>query len=343
MNEEFHNHDQGHHDQGFENHDQQNHDQNFEQPVEHGEGEHQEPKRRLGRGINVLLGAGSRINQVDNPEAFGDQDLLQINVELIDRNPFQPRQEFEKTALDELVSSIKKHGVIQPLAVRRCGDRYQLIAGERRLLASKQAGLESVPCQVREMDDKQTCEVAIEENMKRKDLNVLEKAEAFQKYIQEFNTNVEELANQLSLNRSTVTNYLRLLELPEPVKQALLADQITNGHARALLSLSEPFQISLCDRIQKESLSVRKTEELVRSILNPKPEPDTIPISGKKAGKKNEPEVSNHILDMQQQLQDKFGTKVEIKLKTESSGQIVIHFESNDQFDGLFHQIRNAA
>ncbi len=307
------------------------------------ENEQDEPKRRLGRGINVLLGAGSKIDQVENTGSDGDKDLLMIDVNLIDRNPFQPRQEFGKEALDELVSSIKKHGIIQPLAVRREGDHYQLIAGERRLLASKQAGLESVPCQVREMDDKQTCEVAIEENMKRKDLNVLEKAEAFHKYIQEFNSSVEELANQLSLNRSTVTNYLRLLELPEPVKQALLADKITNGHARALLSLSEAFQISVCDRIQKESLSVRKAEEIVRQILNPKPEPETIPFSNKKSGDNNEPEVSNHVLSVQQQLQDLLGAKVEIKIKKENSGQIVIHFDSNDQFEGLLTQIRKAA
>jgi ParB/RepB/Spo0J family partition protein len=172
-------------------------------------------RRRLGRGLNALIGSGA---YSDGPTA-SDNDHSEVHVELIERNPFQPRQDFEQTALNELVDSIRQHGVLQPLLVRPLGDGYQLIAGERRLIAAKKAGLEIVPCRVLALSDQQVCEVSLEENLKRQDLNVLEKAAAFKDYLDRFQLPIEELARRLSLDRSTVSNMLRLLELPETIKQ----------------------------------------------------------------------------------------------------------------------------
>lgn len=303
-------------------------------------------RRRLGRGLNALLGGGHEAG--DRPESApaatgATPDPNHIHVDLIDRNPFQPRKDFAADALAELVESIKQHGVLQPLLVRPYGGQYQLIAGERRLLAAKQAGLEEIPCRVLELDDRRVCEAAIEENLKRKDLNVLEKAQAFQDYLTRFGTSIEDLAKQLSMNRSTVSNYLRLLELPEFVKKALVEDRITNGHARAILTLDEANQIALCKRIESESLSVRKTEEAVRELQQTEDsgEQETIPFpTGEKRANL---QPSNHVLSLQQQLQDALGAKVEIRQSGKDAGKIVISFKSNDEFEHVVRQLRRAA
>lgn len=299
----------------------------------------QEPqRRRLGRGLNALLGTGSFGDSAPHAE----HDQSQIHVDLIDRNPFQPRQDFEPEALNELVDSIRQHGILQSLLVRPVGDGYQLIAGERRLIAAKKAGLELVPCRVLELSDQQVCEVSLEENLKRQDLNVLEKAIAFQDYLNRFQCPIEELARRLSLDRSTVSNMLRLLELPDAIKDDVRSSRITAGHARALLSLSEADQLQLSQQIQQEHWSVRRTEEAVRALQN---DGSTVPFpSGDQAtGKKSKAEVTNHILSLQDQLRDWLGTKVEIKLKGKDAGKIVIEFTSNDDFERLLGHLRRAA
>ncbi|MBI1347410.1 ParB/RepB/Spo0J family partition protein [bacterium] len=299
----------------------------------------QEPqRRRLGRGLNALLGTGS----FGDAETNSEQDQSQIHVDLIDRNPFQPRQDFEPEALNELVDSIRQHGILQSLLVRPVGDGYQLIAGERRLIAAKKAGLELVPCRVLELSDQQVCEVSLEENLKRQDLNVLEKAIAFQDYLNRFQCPIEELARRLSLDRSTVSNMLRLLELPDAIKDDVRSSRITAGHARALLSLQEADQLQLSQQIQQEHWSVRRTEEAVRALQN---DGSTVPFpTGDQAtGKKSKAEVTNHILSLQDQLRDWLGTKVEIKLKGKEAGKIVIEFTSNDDFERLLGHLRRAA
>ena len=303
------------------------------------------PRRRLGRGLNALLGAGATV--AHQPEDGDDQTgHSRIDVDAIQQNPFQPRKDFNAEAIDELAESIKQHGILQPLLVRFDAGRYQLIAGERRWLAAKKAGLETVPCRILELDDQHVCEVALEENLKRKDLNVLEKAQAFQDYLDRFGSSIEELAKQLSMNRSTLSNYLRLLELPDVVKQSLRTDAISNGHARALLPLDEDKQIALCRRIQAESLSVRKTEAIVRTHLKGDDGTDaggpTIPIAG---GDQTPPapHVSNHVLSLQQQLQDHLGAKVEIRVRGKEAGKIIIDFNSNDEFERIVRQLRRAA
>jgi len=296
-------------------------------------------RRRLGRGLNALIGSGA---YSDGPTS-DDSDHSEVHVELIDRNPFQPRQDFEPTALNELVDSIRQHGVLQPLLVRPVGDGYQLIAGERRLIAAKKAGLEIVPCRVLALTDQQVCEVSLEENLKRQDLNVLEKAAAFKDYLDRFQLPIEELARRLSLDRSTVSNMLRLLELPEAIKQDVKAGKLTAGHARALLTLPEGDQLVLAAKIQAEHWSVRKTEEAVRSLQQASQETIPFPAGDEAAAKSKKAELSNHLLSLQDQMRDWLGAKVEIKLKGKDAGKIVIEFASNDDFERILGKLRHAA
>lgn len=299
----------------------------------------QEPqRRRLGRGLNALLGSGS----FSATETKSENDQSQVHVDLIDRNPFQPRQEFAPDLLNELVDSIRQHGVLQPLLVRAVGEGYQLIAGERRLIAAKKAGLELVPCRVLDLNDQQVCEVSLEENLKRQDLNVLEKAIAFQDYLQRFQCPIEELGRRLSLDRSTVSNMLRLLELPETIKDLVRSSKLTAGHARALLSLQEADQLSVAEKIQAEHWSVRKTEEAVRALQN---DGSTIPFpNGEQAGRKSKKaELSNHLLSLQDQMRDWLGTQVSIKLKGKEAGKIILEFGSNDDFERILGKLRRVA
>ncbi|MDB5345437.1 MAG: ParB/RepB/Spo0J family partition protein [Schlesneria sp.] len=300
----------------------------------------QEPsRRRLGRGLNALMGTGA-MNDTDGVSA-GDQSV--IHVDLIDRNPFQPRQEFDQTALNELVDSIRQHGVLQPILVRTAGGGYQLIAGERRLIAAKKAGLQEIPCRVLELTDQQVSEVALEENLKRQDLNVLEKATAFQDYVNRFQCSIEDLSRRLSLDRSTVSNMLRLLELPEAVKSDLLSDKISGGHAKSLLSLKDhDQQVAMCQRIQKEHLSVRKTEEAVRQLLTESG--DVLPMKGKKPKSETAVvELTPHVLSLRDQLRDWLGAAVEIKLSAKDKGKIIIDFQSTDDFERIVGQLHRAA
>lgn len=295
-------------------------------------------RRRLGRGLNALLGTG--VMGGTDAATVGDQSV--IHVDLIDRNPFQPRQEFEQTALNELVDSIRQHGVLQPLLVRSAGGGYQLIAGERRLIASRKAGLQEVPCRVLDLTDQQVSEVALEENLKRQDLNVLEKATAFQDYLKRFDCTIEDLSRRLSLDRSTVSNMLRLLELPDAVKADLHADKISGGHARSLLSLKDgDQQLALCQKIQKEGLSVRKTEEAVRELLAESG--DVLPMKKKSKSESTVVELTPHVLSLRDQLRDWLGAAVEIKLSAKDRGKIIIDFGSTDDFERIVGKLHRAA
>jgi len=308
-------------------------------------------RRRLGRGLNALLGGGGMPEAESGEPAADGADSLpadHIPVGAIDRNPFQPRKEFAEEAIAELSESIKLHGLLQPLLVRPAGGRFQLIAGERRWIAAKRAGLATVPCRVLQLEDRQVYEVAIEENLKRKDLGVMEKAEAFKDYLDRFACNIEELAVRLSMNRATLSNYLRLLELPDEVKKAVNAEKISNGHARALLSLQEADQISLCRRVIADSLSVRKTEEAVREIQKVRStaeSADVVPFpSGEShavAAEHHGP--SDHVRSLQEQLRQILGAKVDIQVKGKDAGKIVIPFASTGEFEELIRRLRRAA
>jgi ParB family chromosome partitioning protein len=305
-------------------------------------------RRRLGRGLNALLGGAmpeAQGNEPTSESAAAQAPANEISVELIERNPFQPRKEFDKDSVLELAESLMTHGVLQPLLVRPHNGGYQLIAGERRWLAAKEAGMETVPCRILELEDKNVCEVALVENLQRKDLSDLEKAKAFQDYLDRFGGTANDLAKQLGMNRSTVANFIRLLALPEAVKKALNAGRITNGHARSLLSLEERDQIELCKQIQRDQLSVRKTEEAVKKLLGRNdPGPDTIPFEPKPEDKPAAlgTAKSNHIISLEGQLRECLGAKVEIKVTGKDTGKIIVEFNNNTEFERLVKALRNA-
>ena len=282
----------------------------------------------------------------------GDGDLLEIAVERLQRNPYQPRKDFDAEAMNELARSIGLHGVLSPLLVRRAAaNRYQLIAGERRWLAAKAAGLEMVPCQVRHYSDRQVYETAMEENLKREDLNPLEQAEAFRRYLDEFDATIDELASRLSMSRSAVSNLLRLLDLTGGVQQALSDQKITAGHARALVTLEENDQLSLCARIVEEGMTVRGTEAAAKAIRTGVLPPevkiidpdDPEGLTGKKTSRDKPPELSNHLLQLQDHLRRQFGTRVEIRLSDLQSGRIVIPFTDADEFQRVVRVLERRA
>ena len=221
------------------------------------------PRRRLGRGLSAMLGSGPAFSESEPAAA----ELRNIPVSEIARNPFQPRKDFNSDELNELSDSIREHGVLQPILVREFDGAYQLIAGERRWLASQRAGLSQIPCRVVDVIDQTAFDYALEENLKRKDLTDIEKALAFRQYLDHFHCSIEELGKQLSMSRSAVSNILRLLELPESVRNALSAGKISSGHARSLLPLPEADQLAVCGQIQAEQLSVRQSEAIVRTML----------------------------------------------------------------------------
>ncbi len=235
-----------------------------------------------------------------------------------------------------LADSLRDHGLLQPIVVRQVGDRYQLVAGERRLRAATQAGWTEVPVQIVEADDRQVAELAIVENLHRKDLNPLEKAASFQSYLETYGCTQEELAGRLNLDRSTIANLIRLLELPEPVQGALRQGQITQGHARAILPLGDELeQVKFCQRIQTDGLSVRQTEALVQETIA---QADAGPIGVvARDGRKSRPRrvPSEHVAALEQELRAALGTKVTITHNSRGRGKLVIHFSSHEEFDRL--------
>lgn len=319
--------------------------------------------RRLGRGLSALFGGGHEPEHEEHhepataadasvpaaavvePGTTGTASLTSLlPVAAIQRNPFQPRREFEEAALNELAESICQHGLLQPVLVRPVEGGWQLVAGERRWLAAQRLGLTEIPCCVMSLEDREVAEAALEENLKRKDLNPLEKAQAFQDYVQRNGCTIEELGKRLSLDRSTVSNLMRLLELPEPIRQALLEEKLSAGHAKAILPLEEPQQLAMAARIQSEGLSVRKTEEAVRELLQAEPSPDVIPIAGGKArSSRGKPEKTDHIVSLEQRFRDLLGLKVEVRLKSKESGQLIVEFSNNDDFERLSRFLQRAA
>jgi ParB family chromosome partitioning protein len=283
-------------------------------------------KRRLGRGLDALLGNGG--NGGATTEATVPSSVA---VERIDQNPYQPRKAFDEDELASLSDSIRTHGILQPLVVRPVGDRFQLVAGERRLRAAQAVGLGEVPVRVVDFNDQQVLEAALVENIQRKDLNPIEKAQGFQDYLQRFEMTHEDLAKRLGIDRSTLTNLVRLLELAPEVQTAVRVGQITAGHARALLAVTEPGrQIALCKEIIARGHSVRTTEALVKE---PKPEAAV-------AEPREAPEKTAHVQAIEDELRQTMATRVEIRLRGKEKGQIVIGFETNDDFERVLERLR---
>ncbi len=307
-------------------------------------------ERRLGRGLEALLGrplaAGDSTDAHWNaPEAptatataKGD-GLLRLNVYEIESNPFQPPRDFDDAAIAELSESIKTHGLLQALVVRRHGERWQLVAGERRLRAAIKAGWSDVPCQVREADDRQMAEIAIVENLQRKDLNPLEKAASFQDYLQRYGCTQDDLAGRLKIDRSTIANLIRLLELPHAVQDAVRAGSISQGHARALLPLGdEAKQLDFCRRIQADAWSVRTTEDQVQELIQQEDTPAGLSTTAGKSPRKAR-NRSSQVAALEQGLRTALGTKVEVRQTPGGRGKIVVHFTSAAEFERLREQL----
>ena len=301
--------------------------------------------RRLGRGLEALLG-GPREANAPGESNVGmavlgktGKGLLELSVYEIDSNPFQPRKDFDETELGQLADSIKEHGLLQPIVVRKVGDRYQIIAGERRLRAATKAGFEHVPAQVKEADDRQMTELAIIENLQRKDLNALEKAASFQNYLQQYGGTQEELAGRLKINRSTVANLIRLLELPESVQQAVRQGKISQGHARALLPLGdEAEQVAFVNRIERETMSVRHVEAEVRQAVksgDSEPLAVVFPDDDASNDDRSTAGTDANLADIEEELRMAMGTKVDVRQTSSGKGRITIHFTSHDEFDRI--------
>lgn len=293
-------------------------------------------KTGLGKGLRALLEdsdlpENDRRQQISNESAsLGSISFVKISQ--VEINPFQPRTEFDPETLHELAESIKLQGLIQPITVRRAGQNlYQLISGERRLRASRLAGLTEIPAYIRTANDQQMLEMALIENIQRQDLNAIEIALSFQRMIDECNLKQEELGSRVSKNRSTVTNYLRLLKLP-PVIQASIRDrEISMGHARALISVGNPDQqLYIYQEIINRGLSVRKVEELVSQIQK----------SGKPLNRGSGKDVMSFpYMKIQDDLASRFGTNVKLKLKEKGSGSIEIAFMSDDDLNRILEML----
>ena len=248
--------------------------------------------------------------------------------------PFQPRQDFDLAEIHSLAESLATHGLLQPVVVRHVDERYQLVAGERRLRAAMEAGWTEVPVNVVEADDRQVAELAIIENLQRKDLNPLEKAASFQRYLQQYGATQEDLAQRLKIDRSTVANLIRLLELPEPVQEAVRRGHITQGHARALLPLGdEREQIAFSARIEAEGLSVRSTEALVQETIA---EADAEPLASAdpdgKTTRRTRPR-SEHLAALEQEFRSALGLRVKLTHTARGRGKLVISFSDHDEFE----------
>ena len=284
----------------------------------------------LGRGLGALLDDSGFESK---PKLVSDsvkQPLInEIPLKYIKSNPFQPRTDFDEESLNELAESIVTQGIIQPITVRKINDQeYQLISGERRLIASKRANLKSIPAYVREVNDQQMLEMALIENIQRENLNAIEIANSYQKLLTECNLKQDELGDRVGKKRATVTNYLRLLKLPPDIQTAIREDKISMGHARALINIENiDLQLALYHKILKDDLSVRKTEHLVRRIGKDK----VFPIGGKTTFK----ELSSELKNLQTILSSHFGTKVEILQKSGDKGDIRIPYMSVDDLNRI--------
>jgi len=291
-------------------------------------------ERRLGRGLEALLGR-PLYEPPDEPRA-GALGPLQLNVYEIDANPFQPRRDVADAAIDELAASIREHGILQPLVVRQTAGRYQLIAGERRLRAAIKAGLASVPVTMRTADDRQVAELALVENLQREDLHALDKAASFRAYLDRYRTTQEDLATRLGIDRSTVANLIRLLELPEGVQQTLRANTISAGHARALLPLGdEREQVAMCQRIARESLSVRATEDLVQQTIHAADAPTLSLVSPGGPPSKPRGARSDQASALAQEFRAALGLKVDVRQAARGRGKLVVYFNSHEDFERL--------
>jgi ParB family chromosome partitioning protein len=285
-------------------------------------------KSGLGKGLDALIPIGDFAPEVESshPEGAG---IRQIPLQNITRNPRQPRSQIDPQELAELAASIRENGILQPIIVTQDEQpgHFTLVAGERRLLAARMAGLDSAPAMVREASERQRLELALIENVQRADLTPLEAAEAYRQLAEDFSLSHEEIAVRVGKSRTTITNTLRLLKLPPSVLDALAKNQISEGHARALLALPTPqAQGNALQSILKHDLNVRQTEELVRRLSGHKPDRPLKPTSP--------PEITA----LEERLRERLGTRVSLNPR-KKGGTVVIHYYSDEELDALIEQL----
>jgi len=286
-------------------------------------------KRGLGRGLDALLGGANVAATPDEAARTDVNELRQLPVDVIQRGKYQPRRDIDPVSLEELASSIRNQGVMQPIVVRPVGGgRFEIIAGERRWRASQQAGLENIPALVRDVSDEAAIAMALIENIQREDLNPIEEALALQRLQQEFQLTQQQVADAVGKSRVTISNLLRLIALPEEIKTLLAHGDLEMGHARALLGLPADRQVEAARHVVARGLTVRQTEALVRLWLNTEGKPE--------AETKSDPDIKR----LEQRLAERLGSPVQIKHGEKGKGQLVIRYSSLDELQGVLAHIR---
>lgn len=292
-------------------------------------------KQVLGRGLSALLSDSK--SKIESAKEEGASDLvgnvLEIPIEKIKTNPYQPRTHFDKSALEDLAQSIKELGVIQPITVRKNKNNFELISGERRLRASSLAKLETIPAYIRLADDQEMLEMALVENIQRQELDAIEIALSYRRLLDEIRLTQEELSQRVGKNRSTISNYLRLLNLKPVIQTAIRDGEISMGHGKAIISLDETKQLSAYKTILSQSLSVRNTEKLIQQLNNksssdPKPTENII-------------EIPEKFIEVRRSLSEKLNTRIDLKRDNKGKGKLIVHFESDADFNRLKKLLKN--
>tara|TARA_B100000683_G_scaffold48598_1_gene45704 strand:- start:407 stop:1294 length:888 start_codon:yes stop_codon:yes gene_type:complete len=291
-------------------------------------------KKVLGRGLSALLKDSNQLNEGGSENSKGITRIDEIKLSSIEVNPFQPRVDFDQEKLNDLSASIKAHGVIQPITVRELGDnKYQLISGERRLRASKMADKNSIPAYIKSVNDQESLEIALIENIQREDLNSIEIATNYQRLIDDCDLTQDALSMRVGKKRSTVSNYLRLLKLPAEIQMALKDQTITMGHARAMVSVEDPLlQLKLYRNILSDQLSVRQLEKLVKNA-------DLISVE--KRTKTTKPILSSGQQLIQDKLSAYFKTRVQVLPKKRGKGELSIKYFSEQELKRILSLIYN--
>lgn len=286
-------------------------------------------KRGLGRGLDALLATSQASRNAEGQQTQqNDSELQQLAVEFLKPGKYQPRKDMSPDALEELASSIRSQGIIQPIIVRAVGiNEFEIIAGERRWRASQLAGLDTVPCLVKDVPDEAAVAIALIENIQREDLNAMEEAQALERLMSEFELTHQEVATAVGKSRTTVTNLLRLNNLHEDVKLLLEHGDIEMGHARALLGLEGDSQLEAAHIVSGKGLTVRDTENLVRKFLEP-------------ASPKEEKKLDPDVVRLQDELSQNLGAPVQIAHNAKGKGKVVINFSSLDELDGILLHIK---
>ena len=287
-----------------------------------------EKRKVLGRGLDTLIPAARAATATQAAPVTGEM-VRQLSVEQIDRNPYQTRSRFDETAMAELAESIKASGVVQPVLVRPQPDgRFQLIAGERRLLASQRAGKSTVPAIVKQVSNEQAMEMTIVENLQREDLNAIEQARAYERLGREFGLTQEQMAQRTGKERSSVANFMRLLKLPAEVQGLVEENKLSFGHAKALMSLDAPEAVlKLANRAVALSMSVRQVEGTVHNLMHPEPKRE-----------KAERAVDPNVREAERQLQQALGVRVQIA-DNKGKGKIIIEYKSLEDFDRVIEAL----